>query len=563
VKWLLLGALVFAGCGVATGRIGDDPTGAGGGAGGGGPMPPVGPAAEPPSAVGPPPLRCEAPFVGGRALVRLTAQELANSLRDIFPEARDAFTLDIADPLESKDGFVNPAQLLVGEDSADKLLSAGRALAEVVSAPANLAARFPCAAAARDAACAAEVINRLGRRLFRRPLTSEEQQRYQQLVSGVSGKSDFTQGIKWALIALTQSPHTLYRRQLGQPAGAGMYRLSQWELASELAYTFTGTAPGEELLARAERGALATPEALVAEARALLDSPAGRRSMDDYFKRWLGYDLVSANQRDRIPGFADLREKLAEETRVFLDRLVRADGGGLRELLTAPYTTIDGQLATYYGLPAPAAPGYGLVNRPPGQGIGLLAQGSLLAERSQSLNSSPTRRGILIRHKLLCLGIPQQPAVVPDLPPPGAGWRTTRQRFETAHAPGACGACHRYFDPLGFPFEHFDEGGRFRATENGEPIDASGYAIDEAGQMLFTVPDGNGDGQEQLATLLAGRPEVAACVAETLARYLSGQNQNCVAGQARNDFVDGKIGFLDFAARLAGAPHFWQRRDLP
>ena len=60
-----------------------------------------------------------------------------------------------------------------------------------------------------------------------------------------------------------------------RPAGraAGIYRLSPCELASELAYTFTGTGPSEELLAKAERGALASPEALVAEARALLRQP--------------------------------------------------------------------------------------------------------------------------------------------------------------------------------------------------------------------------------------------------------------------------------------------------
>ena len=52
--------------------------------------------------------------------------------------------------------------------------------------------------------------------------------------------------------------------------------------------------------------------------------------MDDYFRLWLGYDLVSANQRDRVPGFAGLRDKLAEETRVFLDRVVHTDKGGLR-----------------------------------------------------------------------------------------------------------------------------------------------------------------------------------------------------------------------------------------
>jgi hypothetical protein len=546
----VLGPLVLlAAC---NGRIGDEgagraPSGAPGG-------PPV---AEPSAPPGPPPVRCDRPFVGARAMVRLTAQELANTLRDVFPEARDAFTLDIADPLETRDGFVRPGSLLVGQDSADKLVTAAKAIADVVVAPANLGLAFPCVAGARDAGCAGAVIERFGRRLFRRPLTGEEKQRYEQLARAVASKSDFGQGLKWALVALVQSPHTLYRWQIGQPAGGGLYRLRPWELASELAYTFTGTAPSEALLARAEGGALASPEALVSEARALLATPAGRRTMDDYFRRWLGYDLVSANQRDGVAGFAELRDELAEETRVFVDRIVHIERGGLRELLTAPYTTIDGPLATYYGFPAPGGQGYGVVTRPPGQGIGLLAQGSLLAERSQSLNSSPTRRGILVRQKLLCLEIPQQPAVVPDLPAPGTGWRTTRQRFETAHAQGACAACHRFFDPLGFPFERFDEGGRFRATENGEPIDASGHALDDAGQAMFSVEDG----QEELATLLAGRPDVAACVAETLTKYLSGQNQHCVAGEARNEFVEGKIGFYELAARLAGAPHFSQRRD--
>ncbi len=549
-------ALLLLGCTASTGQIGE-PGGSGGGGGRPAPPAPTPPVAEPAPPIGPPPVRCDQPFVGPPTLVRLTAQELANTFRDLFPEARDAFSLDIADPLDTKDGFVNPAKLLVGEDSADKLLAASRSIAEAVVAPANLAGKVSCAGSSKDAACASEVIKRFGRRLFRRPLTPEEQQRYLQLYNTVAAKSDFTQGCKWVLVALMQSPHTLYRRQVGQAAGGGVHRLTQWELASELAYTFTGSAPGEALLAKAEAGQLGTREALIAEARALLDTPAGRRTMDDYFRRWLGYDLVSANQRDQVPGFAALRDALAEETRTFIDRVVRVDRGGLRGLLTAPYTTVDGPLATYYGLPAPPAPGFAPVNRPKGQGIGLLAQGAVLAERSQSLNSSPTKRGILVRQKLLCLPIPAQPAVVPDLPAPGAGWRTTRQRFESAHAQAACATCHRFFDPLGFSFEHFDEGGRYRQTENGEPIDASGFTLDADGQMLFSVAGG----QEELAELLAGRPDVAACVAETMTKYLTGQNQNCVAGQARNDFVDGKIGFLELAAQVAGAPHFSERRE--
>jgi hypothetical protein len=218
---------------------------------------------------------------------------------------------------------------------------------------------------------------------------------------------------------------------------------------------------------------------------------------------------------------------------------------------------LDGPLASYYGLPAPTGTGFGVVMRPAGRGVGILAQGSILAERAQSLNSSPTKRGILVRHKFLCLDIPPQPAVVPDLPPTGAGWRTTRQRFEMVHAQGACGGCHRFFDPLGFPFEHFDEGGRFRATENGEPIDASGVAIDDAGTELFRVKDG----LEELASTLAARPDVAACTAETLVKYLFAQDRDCLAADARNDFTAGKIGFLELAAQVAGAPHFSQRRD--
>jgi hypothetical protein len=279
--------------------------------------------------------------------------------------------------------------------------------------------------------------------------------------------------------------------------------------------------------------------------------------MGEFFRLWLSYDLVSTNQRDKIPGFVGLRDKMAEETRNFIDRVVFTEKGGLGQLLTAPYTTIDGSMATYYGLPAPAGTGYGMVMRPAGQGIGLLAQGSILAERSQSLNSSPTKRGILIRHKFLCMDVPGQPPVVPELPPEGTGWKTTRERFEKVHAQGVCGACHKFFDPLGFPMEHFDEGGRFRQTENGNPIDASGFAIDGMGQMLFAVKDG----QEELSRVLAGRPEVAACTAETLVKYLFSQDRDCLAGAARNDFVDGKIGFHELAARIAGEPHFSERRD--
>jgi Protein of unknown function (DUF1585)/Protein of unknown function (DUF1588) len=38
----------------------------------------------------------------------------------------------------------------------------------------------------------------------------------------------------------------------------------------------------------------------------------------------------------------------------------------------------------------------------------------------------------------------------------------------------ACASCHRLIDPPGFSLEQFDAVGRWRATEEGKPVDAAG-----------------------------------------------------------------------------------------
>ncbi len=51
---------------------------------------------------------------------------------------------------------------------------------------------------------------------------------------------------------------------------------------------------------------------------------------------------------------------------------------------------------------------------------------------------------------------------------------TTRQRLEMATDNPVCQACHREINPVGFAFEHYDQLGVWRDTENGFPIDSSG-----------------------------------------------------------------------------------------
>ena len=58
---------------------------------------------------------------------------------------------------------------------------------------------------------------------------------------------------------MLQSPNVVYRSELGQADGAGRFRLSAHEVASALAYTFTGGPPTPELLELAAANRLARP----------------------------------------------------------------------------------------------------------------------------------------------------------------------------------------------------------------------------------------------------------------------------------------------------------------
>src|SRR5262249_1710520 len=149
--------------------------------------------------------------------------------------------------------------------TASGLQQTAEGLAGYLTDKSRLAGWLPCASAG-DAACAATFISDYGKRLFRRPLTDDEKQQYTTLFGGVSPQGGFAMGIKWTLAALLQSPKMLYRSEIGAKNG-GQYKLSQYEIATALAYDFGGGPPDDTLLGRADRGELSSPDVLVAEAQ--------------------------------------------------------------------------------------------------------------------------------------------------------------------------------------------------------------------------------------------------------------------------------------------------------
>jgi Protein of unknown function (DUF1588)/Protein of unknown function (DUF1585) len=132
---------------------------------------------------------------------------------------------------------------------------------------------------------------------------------------------------------------------------------------------------------------------------------------------------------------------------------------------------------------------------------GVLTDPDLLARRPQIWDRGPWMSGALF-----CLFLPPPPDDVPPPPPPNL---TRREAYERSLTGGACAACHRYFDPLGFSLEHFDEHGLYRDVDNGRPVDASGTYMAQAMSYIF-------NGIDDLAPQLAASCEVARCFAETL-----------------------------------------------
>jgi hypothetical protein len=568
LRWLAVWALVGGGCGDYTGyirtpeQIGDPGAGdPGGGDPAGGPVMAI---ANPGAARN----LCAGQageVAGPRLLRRLTTVELDTTVRAAFGLDRTAWAGPSLPPdPASANGFINNVdRLTVGDDHARDLQEMAHEVAQLVTADATLPRLLPCAAAPSDA-CAGTFLDTVGARLYRRPLSAAERGRYMSLYTKVRARADFKTWVTWATVAMLQSPNLLYRSEIGV-AGGGRFRLSPYEVATALAYTYTGAPPAADLLQLAAGGQLATADQVEAAARALVYDASGsvRPAFKDVVLRftdqWLGLSPLANLKKDALafPDFGGpVQTSVGEETRRFVSSVIFDDKGKPADLLTAPYTFVDSTLAQYYGFGQAGAATFARTSRPDGWGVGLLAQGSLLTIAAGNLKTSPTKRGHLVRARLLCMEVPPPPPVVQPLPEPTEG-ETTRQRYEQLHlSADACKGCHAQMDPIGFGLEHLDASGRFRAKEGAFDIDDRGELRNtSAGDLPFQGPN-------QLATALARLPEMSDCMAAFMASNAFGMDHHdttCMVPGASEDLRAGRIGIVDYYVRMARSEHFRTR----
>ncbi|MCA9710638.1 MAG: DUF1592 domain-containing protein, partial [Myxococcales bacterium] len=465
------------------------------------------------------PLACEQGSPGPRALRLLTRREYAATVADLLgvePPPIDAI------PVEPRvDGYDNDADASV---VTARHVDAYMQLAEQVATEAiDQAAPILTGCMPADPDCPAMLVETLGRRALRRPLTGEEVDLYVDLFDPAVTDGDFYEGVRLVVRSLLMHPELLYRSEIGEPAGDGLYRLTPYEVATALSYGLWGTMPDDELLDAAASGELDDPDGLEAQARRLLEHPRGRAQLGEFFTQWLGTGaLLLANKDAQIyPGFTpQVREAMAAEQQAFVEHVLFEGSASLPELLQADYVFVDDTLADFYGLPRPGSSVPVRVELPAGSTRGgLLTLGSVLASHAHPNESSPVKRGAFVRERLLCQPLPSPPEDVDATPPELDPSATTRERFGQHSTDPACKSCHELIDLLGFGFESYDGVGAFRSTENGLPIDATGEvrALEPgAAPVAF-------DGPHELAEILAGSPTTGECAVEQYVRFTAGR----------------------------------------
>ncbi len=456
------------------------------------------------------------------SLRRLTEEQYRNTIADLFGD--DVVITTSLEPDESVDGLysVGASVVTISALGAEEYETAAFSVAEQALADeATRAALVPCTPADTvDADCAEAALAPLGRRVWRRPLSDDELSALVSL-SGTAASTlgDFYEGLSYGVAALLQSPHFLFRVELGEddPEAPGLRRYTDLEMASRLSFFLWNTTPDDTLLDAAEAGELSTAAGLAEQVDRMLADDRAREGARNLFTEM--FTLYELDELTKDPDIflhysAELGALAREQTLLDLEAIAFDDDEDFRTILTTRRTHLDRTLAALYGVPAPALDGFAETWLPEdGDRVGLLGQASVLAQFAHPTSTSPTLRGKFVREVLLCQTLPPPPGDVSVvLPESSEEANSLSERLEQHRNDPSCAVCHDLTDPIGLGLENFDGLGGWRADDDGDVIDPSGE-LDGAG---FVDP-------VSLAEAIVEHERLGACLAQTVYAYANGR----------------------------------------
>ncbi|MCG5052763.1 MAG: DUF1592 domain-containing protein [Myxococcales bacterium] len=557
---------------------------------------------------------------------RLTRLEFAASAREIFPhaftpDADGVFRLDnhrvefvrpgapqgaaaakthfiaLGVPDPDTFGFENRAENLNPTPAkVESFTDLGVVMAELVTLPANLSKSLPCTD--KTVACGRQVVDTLGPKFYRRPLTDAEKQRlytffedeFNAAQSAGAGVDAFLAASRLLIEGLLQSPAFLYRLETGDESTkqGQAITLAQNEIAARLSYMFWHAGPDAELMTAAAEGKLTDPAEREKQARRLLADKRFRFTATEFFRQWADFEKIFSESYRLYPGRRlnerphSIQRGLALSARYEAERfseffLADADGslntfftsrkGWVNKYSKAMY--MEGRLLRYDEEEEAAAgapidsydftdPNYQPIDNLPENRQGFLTRLFFPWAYSHFSTPNPPARGSFMMSKLFCrsLGTPPADALERAAEAEGSGAfpesGSNREQFIFRVKDSPCISCHTVLDPPGFAFENYNDFGQYITKDDNNPS----KTVDASGVLGFgTDIDGPFQNAVDLTKKLATSETVRQCIVSQFYEYVTGRT---AAGNLSQDDPDSegvdvcRVRAMDKAVKDAG-----------
>lgn len=453
---------------------------------------------------------------GTRELQRLTSRELDRTVVAVLGDSTHAYLGRLA----VSDELISTRRRYFRAQSGTPVWAEASVLAaEEVSLGVAAKAQFTDCTGGDERACARQLIERTGRMLWRRTLTTGEVDVVLASYDAARVEGTHVDGIQTVVMTLLASPDFFFFQ--AAPIDA---RPTGTVLAERLASVLWQQGPDETLLDAAENGSLDTPEGFGAQVERMLADPRADETFANFLSHWLAPEKVATIEASlaqaarstalypsfKAPGAGADGLAYSQALTAFLQSEARVSNGTFEGLMLSKKMGVNEAVARNLGLAAVTS-GVELRDVDDARRAGVLGQPAVLTAFGRFEASDPVHRGVFLLRHALCNDVPPPDANVNTALPPAEDFPTTRSRFVSATVNTQCAGCHSLINPLGFAWENFDAVGKFRTQEGVTAVDATAN--------LPTNPRADVDGLAELARVLAADPTVRSCLTRQFAAW--------------------------------------------
>jgi hypothetical protein len=492
---------------------------------------------------------------------RVTETQYRNVMRDTFGPGMQLNARFEPELREEGLQSIGNAQLSITISGFEQYFALAKSVAGQVVDEKKRAELVGCTLAdpkIKDDVCTRSVIERYGKRLFRRPLTDAEiAGRLKIAADGTARVGNYYEGLRLAVASLLVDPEFLFRVEVAEPdpAKPGQYRLDANSKASRISFLLWDSAPDEALLQVAASGAIHEDATLKVQVERMIASPKLKDGAKAFFTDMLQFDHFDSLTKDGMT-YPKYSQKVADSAReqtmmTLLDLLVEQNRD-YRDIFVSNDTFINRTLAPVYKVPYLSRQEWTRYTFPEeAERAGILTQVAFLSLFSHPAASSPTKRGIKVNEIFMCSPTPEPPADVDFSKVQALDKGTVRTRLLAHKENEGCAVCHRVSDPPGLALEHFDGIGQLRKLENGQLIDVSA----EVDGVTFS-------GAKGLGQVLRNDKRVPQCLVRNVYAYgvgrpTSERDEDYLFDETKAFAADG-YRFKDLLTNIATSPGFYK-----